>query len=194
MPYLRYLPRALARLGSRARLLLAGGLALARPAAAQAPPADSLDRLGRRLRQHEQRDPHEKLFLHLDRPVYLSGETMWFSVYAADGTTGRPLPLSSVAYVEVLNAQQQPVLQGKVALRAATGQGSFVLPASLPAGRYSVRGYTSWMRNFSPDTYFHTTVEVINTFTASGTAAKDSAAADARFFLEGGTCAAYAAA
>ena len=161
-------------------------LTLATPAAAQAPAADSLDRLGRQLRRHEQRDPHEKLFLHLDRPVYLSGETMWFSVYAADGTTGRPLPLSSVAYVEVLNTKHQPVLQGKIPLREATGQGSFVLPASLPAGSYTVRAYTSWMRNFSPDTYFHTTVTVINTFTASGAAAKDSATADVQFFPEGG--------
>ncbi|GAA4031432.1 hypothetical protein GCM10022409_14570 [Hymenobacter glaciei] len=160
-------------------------LALAGPAVAQAP-ADSLDRIGRQVRRHEQRDPHEKLFLHLDRPVYLSGETMWFSVYAADGTTARPLPLSSVAYVEVLDTKHQPVLQGKVALREATGQGSFVLPAALPAGRYTVRAYTSWMRNFGPDTYFHTAVTVINTFTASGTAAKDSATADVQFFPEGG--------
>lgn len=156
------------------------------PAAAQGPAADSLDRIGRQVRRHEQQDPHEKLFLHLDRPVYLSGETMWFSVYAADGTTARPLPLSSVAYVEVLDTKRQPVLQGKVALREATGQGSFVLPASLPAGRYTVRAYTSWMRNFGPETYFHTAVTVVNTFTASGTAAKDSATADVQFFPEGG--------
>ncbi|MET4073947.1 hypothetical protein [Hymenobacter sp. UYCo722] len=187
MLHLTFFRTALAKSTGRIGLLLVSGwLGLAGPAAAQAPAADSLDRLGRQLRRHEQRDPHEKLFLHLDRPVYLSGETMWFSVYAADGTTARPLPLSSVAYVEVLDARKQPVLQGKVALREATGQGSFVLPASLPAGRYTVRGYTSWMRNFSPDTYFHTSVTVINTFTASGTAAKDSATADVQFFPEGG--------
>ncbi len=180
-------PPAFTKLAGRAGL----GLALCFGAgmgtvAAQAPAPDSLDRLGRQLRRHEQRDPHEKLFLHLDRPVYLSGETMWFSVYAADGTTARPLPLSSVAYVEVLDAKHQPVLQGKVTLREATGQGSFVLPASLPAGRYTVRAYTSWMRNFGPETYFHAAITVVNTFTASGTAAKDSATADVQFFPEGG--------
>ena len=190
MLHLSFIHTALARVTGRTGLLLLLlpflWLASTSSAAAQAPAADSLDRIGNQLRRHEQRDPHEKLFLHLDRPVYLSGETMWFSVYAADGTTARPLPLSSVAYVEVINTRNQPVLQGKVALREATGQGSFVLPASLPAGRYTVRGYTSWMRNFSPDTYFHTAVTVINTFTASGTAAKDSATAEVQFFPEGG--------
>ena len=161
------------------------GLALTGPAAGQAAP-DSLGGIARQLRQYEQRGPHEKLFLHLDRPVYLSGETMWFKVYAADGTFARPLALSSVAYVEVLNAAHQPVLQGKVALRNTTGQGSFVLPASLPAGSYTVRAYTSWMKNFGPDSYFHTAVTVINTGLASGAGSQDSAAYEARFFPEGG--------
>ncbi|OGX89592.1 hypothetical protein BEN47_06830 [Hymenobacter lapidarius] len=166
-------------------LLLGLGLGATGTAAAQAP-LDSLGGITGRLGRYEQRSPHEKLFLHLDRPVYLSGETMWFKVYAADGTYARPLTLSSVAYVEVLNAEQRPVLQGKVSLRQATGQGSFVLPASLPAGTYTVRAYTSWMKNFSPDAYFHSSVTVINTSTASGVSSHDSAAYEARFFPEGG--------
>ena len=172
--------------GRTGLLLLSGWLALAHAAAAQTAPLDSLGGLTAKLRQHEARDPHEKLLLHLDRPLYLSGETMWFKVYAVEGATGHPLPLSSVAYVEVLNARHQPVLQGKVALREATGQGSFLLPTGLPAGAYTVRAYTSWMRNFGPDTYFHTMVTVVNTGAASGATGKDSATYDAQFFPEGG--------
>jgi hypothetical protein len=166
-------------------LLLWLGLALAIPALGQAGP-DSLGGLAGRLARYEQRGPHEKLFLHLDRPLYLSGETMWFKVYAVDGTQARPLGLSSVAYVEVLNAGQQPVLHGKVALKNATGQGSFVLPATLAAGSYTVRAYTSWMKNFRPEAYFHAAVTVINTSAAAGADGQDSAAYDARFFPEGG--------
>ena len=162
-------------------------LGLGLPAAGQTAPLDSLGGITRKLRAYEQRGPHEKLFLHLDRPVYLSGETMWFKVYAVEGTHSRPLAaLSSVAYVEVLDAANQPVLQGKVALKHATGQGSFVLPAALAAGSYTVRAYTSWMKNFGPDAYFHSTVTVINTSLASGAGSRDSAAFDARFFPEGG--------
>lgn len=166
-------------------LVFALGLAAPRFAQSQALP-DSLGGLTRQLAAYQQRGPHEKLFLHLDRPLYLSGETMWFKVYAAEGTSAQPLPLSSVAYVEVLNMARQPVLQGKVALRHATGQGSFVLPNTLPAGSYTVRAYTSWMKNFSPEAYFHTAVTVVNTSTASGAGAQDSATYDAQLFPEGG--------
>ena len=164
-----------------AGLLLA--LLAAAPAFGQA--ADSLSGLTRQLRQYTRRDPHEKLFLHLDRPVYLSGETMWFKVYAVEGTHSRPLALSSVAYVEVLDARNQPVLQGKVALQQATGQGSFTLPTSLAAGSYRVRAYTRWMQNFGPETYFQTPITVVNTARASG-AIPDSATFEAQFFPEGG--------
>ncbi|WP_143080113.1 MG2 domain-containing protein [Hymenobacter arizonensis] len=153
---------------------------------AQTTSFDSLGGVTRQLARYQQRAPHEKLFLHLDRPVYLCGETMWFKVYAVDGTYSRPIALNSVAYVEVLDAANQPVLQGKVALQKAMGQGSFVLPTSLAAGSYTVRAYTSSMKNFGPEAYFHSTVTIINTFAASGAGNRDSASYDARFFPEGG--------
>ncbi|SDY40513.1 hypothetical protein [Hymenobacter psychrophilus] len=167
-------------------LLLAGLLAMATTAQAQAP-LDSLGGLTGQLGRHARQMPREELFLHLDRPLYLSGETMWFKVYATGGAEVRPQALSSVAYVEVLDAARRPVLRSKVALREATGQGTFLLPSSLHSGRYTVRAYTRWMQNFGPEAFFHGTVTIVNTFAASGAVpAPDSAALEARFFPEGG--------
>ncbi|RFP66247.1 hypothetical protein D0N36_04300 [Hymenobacter lapidiphilus] len=167
-------------------LLLAGLLAPATPGLAQAP-LDSLGGLTGQFSRQARQMPREELFLHLDRPLYLSGETMWFKVYATGGPEARPQALSSVAYVEVLDAGRRPVLRGKVALREATGQGTFLLPSSLPSGRYTVRAYTRWMQNFSPEAFFHGTVTIVNTFAASGAVPlPDSAALEARFFPEGG--------
>jgi hypothetical protein len=140
-----------------------------------------------RFARYAQRAPTEKLFLHLDRPGYVSGETMWFKVYAVEGDTHHPLAASKVAYVEVLNQERKPVLQGKIALQHATGQGSLVLPATLASGRYTVRAYTSWMRNFSPELYFQSPVTITNTRTPLGLPAVARAVTyDAQFFPEGG--------
>ena len=146
------------------------------------------DSLATVARQFGRQPLVEKLFLHLDRPVYAARETMWLKLYAVDGTLHQPLTMSKVAYVEMLNSLNQPVLQTQIALREATGQGSLNLPAALPTGRYVVRAYTSWMKNFDPAFYFHTTVTIINTFAASGPApvSVPILPPDVQFFPEGG--------
>jgi hypothetical protein len=174
--------------GLRTAAFLSGALGwLAGAARAQAPAADSLAALGRQLQHYGQQTLVEKLYVHLDRPVYAARETMWLKIYAVDGTFHKPLVLSKVAYVEVLNSLHQPVLQTQVALRDATGQGALDLPATLPTGRYVVRAYTSWMKNFDPEFYFQTPISIINTFAASGPAvAAVDPTYDVQFFPEGG--------
>jgi hypothetical protein len=141
----------------------------------------------RQLRHYGQQALVEKLYVHLDRPTYAARETMWLKLYAVDGTFHKPLPMSKVAYVEVLNSLYQPVLQTQIELRDATGQGALDLPATLPTGRYLVRAYTSWMQNFDPEFYFQTPVTIINTFAASGPAPVAAAPRyDVQFFPEGG--------
>jgi hypothetical protein len=148
---------------------------------------DSLGGITRQFSRFQRAHLPEKLFLHLDRPTYSSGETLWLKAYAVDGTYGQPLALSTVAYVEVLDAANHPVLQSKVALRQGTGAGSLDLPARLPSGAYTVRAYTNWMKNAGPEYFFHCPITVLNGFTASASAAAtDSVAYDVQFFPEGG--------
>ncbi|PJJ60772.1 hypothetical protein CLV45_2205 [Hymenobacter chitinivorans DSM 11115] len=150
--------------------------------------SDSLRTLDRQLSRYSQQRLPEKLFLHVDRPFYVSGEIMWFKVYAVDGVLHKPLTTSKVAYVELLDKEQKPVLQGKIALQNAAGQGTFVLPKSLASGTYTVRAYTNWMKNFPPEYYFHSTITVVNTFGSVTKATPDQTATgiDAQFFPEGG--------
>ena len=174
-------------------LLLGGGLGLLLPPTPAQAQADSLAGIGQQFVRYAGRTPVEKLFMHLDRPAYVSGETMWLRLYVVEGTTQQPLPASTVAYVEVLGPTNAPVLQAKIPLHAAAGHGSLVLPPDLPTGRYTVRAYTSWMRNFGPDYFFRTVVTVVNTRQPAArrpvarlAPAASTAALDPRFFPEGG--------
>ncbi|MGI4887411.1 MAG: MG2 domain-containing protein [Janthinobacterium lividum] len=175
--------------GPFSRLLFAlGALSLWGPGAAhgQAAP-DSLASIRQLFDRYQARTPAEKLFVHFDRPCYVSGETMWFKLYAVEGTTQQPLAASTVAYVEVLNPAQEPVLQAKIALRDAHGQGSFALPAALATGRYTVRAYTNWMKNFGPEFYFQGPVAILNTRQPLGLPlTRPAVAYDPQFFPEGG--------
>src|SRR5258706_15559607 len=129
----------------------------------------------------------EKLFVHTDRSLYIAGETLWFKVYCVDGAFHRPLDVSKVAYVEVMDRDKKQVLQVKVTLMDGNGNGSIFLPAFLNSGHYVLRAYTQWMRNFQPDYYFQQPITLVNTFTTLGLKPPvNKPEYDVQFFPEGG--------
>ena len=146
-----------------------------------------LDTLTEKFKQYRAAGIQEKLYAHLDRTFYLTGETMWFSLFCVDGTFHKTLDVSKVAYAEILDRADFPVLQGKIALANGRGSGSFFIPASLTSGNYRFRVYTSWMKNFGPEFYFEQGITIVNPFVAPESAKKPAAApCTIDFFPEGG--------
>lgn len=88
----------------------------------------------------------EKIYAHVDQDLYLTGETLWFKLYVVDGAVHKPLEISKVAYVEILDKENHQVLQTKVGLAGGIGSGSLFLPASISSGVFTLRAYTSWMK------------------------------------------------
>jgi hypothetical protein len=129
----------------------------------------------------------EKLFVHTDRQDYLAGEIIWFKVYDVDGLYNKPLDLSKVAYVDVLDNQQNPVMQAKIVLNKGSGSGSLFIPLALGSGNYKLRAYTSWMKNFSPEYYFETIIKIVNPqIVYDVKATQNKPGYDIQFFPEGG--------
>ncbi|UFH52202.1 hypothetical protein [Spirosoma sp. KNUC1025] len=129
----------------------------------------------------------EKLFVHTDQGFYLTGETMWFKVYYVDGSLHRPIDLSKVAYLELLDKEGKPVLQTKVSLRLNGGDGTLFLPSSVNSGTYRLRAYTNWMKNFSADYFFEKNVTIINPFRRLGLPLlRETATYSVDIFPEGG--------
>jgi hypothetical protein len=105
----------------------------------------------------------EKIFVHTDKDFYLTGEVCWFKCYDVSALSLRPLDLSKVGYVEVLDTSGRPVLQAKIGLTGGSGSGSFYLPFTLASGTYTLRSYTNWMKNSPPELFFRKKLTVINT-------------------------------
>ena len=108
------------------------------------------------------RNIQEKLFVHTDKEFYLAGEIVWYKIYYMDGTNHRPLDMSKLAYVEILDNNNKPVMQGKNALKNSSGKGSFYLPSSINSGNFKLRAYTNWMKNFDAGYYFEKNICIIN--------------------------------
>lgn len=159
-------------------------LLLCRVAVAQVEKKDSLTAS---FTRYQLLSPQEKLFVHIDKGFYLAGEMIWFKVYDADGVSGKPLSISTIAYIEILDKDQRPILQGKIPMKDGKGDGAFRVPLTIPSGAYLFRAYTSWMKNFSPDFYYRQHLTIINTL--SDTVFTDTSRPpdyDIRFFPEGG--------
>jgi len=147
---------------------------------------DMVNAMVNSLNTHNQQHLQEKIFIHTDRSLYACGEIMWFKLYNVDATLNKPITISKIAYVEVLNTDQKPVLQAKIELKEGSGNGSFLIPFSLNSGSYVLRAYTNWMKNYSADLFFETPVTIVNTLKKLSSQEIDSSGVDIRFFPEGG--------
>jgi hypothetical protein len=105
----------------------------------------------------------EKIYVHTDRSFYLCGDILWFKAYVTNAADNRPLSLSKVVYVEVLDRLNQPVLQSKIEVKDGSGNGSFYLPFSVSSGNYLVRAYTNMMKDLPAEKYFQKKITIINT-------------------------------
>ncbi len=169
------------------RLILAAACAIPCLTFAQTTPLTEVQRL---LSAHSSQRFQEKIYVHVDRPLYVVGETVWFKVYCVAGDTHRPLDVSKIAYFELLDKESNPVAQVKVSLTDGQGDGNLVVPAGLTNGTYTARCYTNWMKNFSPELYFEAPVRILNPFTlpeSQPVAAAKAPTNDLQFFPEGGS-------
>ena len=105
---------------------------------------------------------HEKIFAHTDRNYYQTGELIWFSLYIVNSNKVVPSIVSRLAYVELLDSINKPVLQAKIKLDSGRGNGSFYIPAYVATGIYTFRSYTNWMKNFGAESFFHKELAIVN--------------------------------
>src|SRR5690606_129743 len=120
------------------------------------------------LEDYRQTNLQEKVFVHTDRNFYLTGDHLWLKVYLVDASFNRPLMLSKVVYVEVLDDHNQAVLSAKVPKESAMANTAIFLSASLTSRNYLVRGYTRWMKIYSPDFFFHNPIPLVTPFKPLG--------------------------
>ena len=108
--------------------------------------------------------PYEEIYVHSDREDYIAGEDVWFNVFVIDRKTGKPSRKSRLAYFELLNPDNFPVVQKRIIIQDGYGPGNVLLPDTLSSGTYTLRVYTNWMKNFLPVNSFMKNINVYNPF------------------------------
>lgn len=109
-----------------------------------------------KLSSYRSKFPPEKAYLHMDKPYYATGDTLWFKAYLVEGSIHSADSASTVLYVDLIHQKTgKNVGIRRVPLNGGLGHGSFTLADSIPKGAYTIRAYTNWMRNFSEEYMFH---------------------------------------
>jgi hypothetical protein len=150
--------------------------------------AQVLDDIQNKFITYNQNTYQEKLFVHTDKSFYLAGEMLWFKLYNVSEAHNKLVSASKVAYVEILDKDNNPIMQAKVELNEATGNGSFYIPVSANSGNYKLRAYTNWMKNFGAEKYFEKAITIVNSLKEITLQNSQPIAADldVQFFPEGG--------
>jgi hypothetical protein len=152
-------------------------------------PSDDLtEKIKANLRSHQMYYSPEKVYLHHDKPYYLAGDTFWFKAYVLDAAKLDASSKSGVLYVDLISEDQQLVDRLTLPISDGEAFGDFYLPEDLQEGKYTLVGYTNWMKNFGEEIFFQKDFYMLGKeFKKPVTATEPvQSPIDLQFFPEGG--------
>ena len=133
----------------------------------------------------------EKVYLHTDRNTYYPGDDIWFKAYLIDVTDRLLTDHSNNLHVEIISPESIIIDSRIVKMTDGLGNGDFHLSEKLQSGRYRLRAYTNYMRNFGDQLFFNKEITIINSTDAlkvfSDSSNKINNKPEIRFFPEGGS-------
>lgn len=151
-----------------------------------APKDDILNQILKRLSANQEAYTPEKVYLHLDKSYYFSGEDIWFKAYIVNAMTHQTDSASGVLYVDLLNSKGIIVNTEKIKLTSGEGHGNILLGEDLPTATYQLRAYTRWMQNGKEDFFFHRQISILNTNDTPSPTKSTDTGINVQFFPEGG--------
>ncbi|SEC92401.1 hypothetical protein SAMN04489761_3979 [Tenacibaculum sp. MAR_2009_124] len=90
--------------------------------------------------------PTEKIFVHNSNDFLLTGENLYYSIYCLDNLN-QLSPYSKIAYIELINNDNQSVLKQSINLIDGSGYGDIFINTDIVTGTYKLAVYTQWMLN-----------------------------------------------
>jgi len=139
-----------------------------------------------KLRRFNNYNPVEKVFIHTDKDTYFAGEMLWYNAYAVLGVYHHLSIASMELHVDLIDENNKIVASRNHKLIDGAGEGVINIPVELSGGKYQLRAYTNWMRNFDNDFFFTKTIKLLNTNKTETNQPEIGNKIDLQFFPEGG--------
>lgn len=106
--------------------------------------------------------PKEKLYVHFDKSIYTTQDTIWFKAYLLDESLKSPAQLSGLIYVEMIDYKGDVVKSIALPTESGITWGSLPIDSKYQSGNYTFRAYTNWMQNFGERYFFKKELKIVS--------------------------------
>lgn len=127
-------------------------------------PSDNVptaDTITQELTAYSWSHPQEKIYIHTDKPYYVTNEDIWFKAYLMVGPYQVPDTLSSALYAELIDSSKNIIDRKVIHMQEGLGYGDFNLSPDFHPGKYILKAYTRYMQNYDPAFYFRKWIDIL---------------------------------
>src|SRR5512133_568268 len=110
------------------------------------------------LHNISEKQPADQIFIHTDRNLYNTGDTIRFQAFIRDRQTGVIETPSISLFVILLNSDHVTIDSARFRISYSTASGWLKIPEITPLGNYSILAYTSDQMNYSTEFAFRTPI------------------------------------
>jgi hypothetical protein len=131
--------------------------------------------------------PREIVYTHLNKSVYIKGESLAFNAYVFDKTDKRLSKFTTNLYCSISDEKGEIIKSELVFVNEGVANGMFMVDSLFTSGNYVFKAYTNWMKNFDEQNFYIQNIKVIDPEIESNVIPQViSSKLDAQFLPEGG--------
>lgn len=140
-----------------------------------------------RLENHQSVYPIEKVYISHNQPYYASGDTLYGKIFLVNGRNHQYFDGAPIVYVDWINEDGEFLESLIVKIKEGTADLSIPILRAYEEGRFFLRAYTQYQKNFDDNYIFQKEIKVIGeTPLNSKEKANDKNNFSIQFFPEGG--------
>ncbi|MDP2114640.1 MAG: hypothetical protein Q8K69_11340 [Bacteroidota bacterium] len=103
----------------------------------------------------------EKLYVHVDRELYVPGDKIWLKAYQVNGITHQLNSNFRNVYVQLISEEGKVVQDIYLLTIKGIADGEFITD-NLSTGMYTIRAFTKYLENFGEAALFHKKIWIVN--------------------------------
>ncbi|WP_375240720.1 hypothetical protein, partial [Polaribacter sp.] len=104
----------------------------------------------------------EVVYAHLNKSIYIKGENIGFTAYSFDKYKNNLSESTSNLYCLIYDSNKKLVKKQLLKVENGIANGVFDVDKDFKTGTYTFKAYTNWMLNFSKESFFTDSFDVID--------------------------------